>query len=105
MPYELFKKLGLGESKSIMMGIQLVDRLVKYPRGIIEDVSVKVDKFIFPIDFVTLDMNKDTEVTLILSRPFLVIVRVIIDVSDDRLVFRVREKEVIFKISDAMRYY
>ena len=44
---------------------------MKYPRGIIEDVLVKVDKFIFPADFLVLDMEEDQEVPLILGRPFL----------------------------------
>ena len=66
MPYNLFKKLGLGELKSTRMSIQLVDRLVKYPRGIIEDVLVKIDKFIFPVDFVILDMDEHVKAPLIL---------------------------------------
>ena len=50
MPYKLFKKLGLGEPKLTRMSIQLADSSIKYPRGIIEDVLIKVDKFIFSID-------------------------------------------------------
>ena len=53
----MFKQLGLREPKPTRMSIQLADRSVTYPRGIIEDVLVKVDKFIFPIDFVVLDMD------------------------------------------------
>ncbi|XP_073139095.1 uncharacterized protein [Henckelia pumila] len=53
------------------MSLQLADRSIKYPRGIIEDVLVKVDKFIFPVDFVVLDMEEDLDMPLILGRPFL----------------------------------
>ncbi|KAK5843439.1 hypothetical protein PVK06_005896 [Gossypium arboreum] len=104
MPYKMFKQLGLGEPKPTRMSIQLADRSVKYPRGIIEDVLVKVDNFIFPVDFVVLDMDEDVEVPLILSRPFLAIVRAVIDVGDGKLVLRVGDEEIIFKIYDAMRF-
>ena len=66
MPYNLFKRLGLGEPKSTRMSIQLADRSVKYPKGI-DDVLVKIDKFIFLVDFVILDMDEDVEVLLILG--------------------------------------
>ena len=86
------------------MSIQLVDRSLKCPRVIIEDVLVKIAKFIFLMDFVILDMDEDVEVLLILGRPFLAAARAIIDVNDGRLVLRVGEEEVIFKIFDAMRH-
>ena len=59
---------------------QLADRYITYPRGIVEDVLVKVDKFIFPVDFIVLDMEEDHEVSLILGRPFLVTGRAMIHV-------------------------
>jgi hypothetical protein len=43
MPYSLYSKLGLGELKRTPVSIRLADRSVKYPRGIVEDVLVKVD--------------------------------------------------------------
>ncbi|XP_027333518.1 uncharacterized protein LOC113848267 [Abrus precatorius] len=88
MPYSVFKKLGLGEPRPTRMSIQLADRSIKYPRGIIEDVLVKVDKFIFPVDFVILDMDEDTNVPLILGRPFLATTGAIIDVRDGKLILR-----------------
>ena len=48
----VFKKLGLGEAKPTTVSLQLADRSIKYLRGIIEDVLVKVDKFLFPVDFI-----------------------------------------------------
>ncbi|KAK5812003.1 hypothetical protein PVK06_027397 [Gossypium arboreum] len=104
MPYKMFKQLSLREPKPTRMSIQLADRSIKYPRGIIEDVLVKVDKFIFPIDFVVLDMDEDVEVPLILGRPFLAIARAVIDVGDGKLVLRVGDEEIIFKIYDAIRF-
>ncbi|KAK5835643.1 hypothetical protein PVK06_011337 [Gossypium arboreum] len=104
MPYKMFKQLGLGVPTPTRMSIQLANRSVKYPRGIIEDVLVKLDKFIFPIDFVVLDMDEDVEVPLILGRSFLATARAVIDVGDGKLALRIGGEEIIFKIYDAMRF-
>ncbi|XP_048231235.1 uncharacterized protein LOC125370275 [Ricinus communis] len=92
MPYKLFVKLGLGETKPTRMSIQLADRSVKYPKGIVENVLVKVNKFIFPMDFVILDMDGESSVPLILGRPFLVTSRAMIDVCDGKLKLRVGDE-------------
>ena len=72
----------------------MADRSIKYPRGVIEDVLVKVDKFIFPADFIVLDMDEDEKIPLILGRPFLAMGRTLIDVQQGKLVLRVEEDEV-----------
>ena len=59
MSLSVFKKLGLGEVNPKTITLQLADRSLTYPRRVIEDVLVKVDKFIFPTDFVVLDMEED----------------------------------------------
>ena len=71
IPLSIFKKLGVGEVKPTMLSLQLADRSIKHPKGIIEDVLVKVDKLIFPVNFVVLDLEEDREVPFILKRPFL----------------------------------
>jgi hypothetical protein len=45
LPYSVYVQLGLGELKPTSVTLQLADRFVKVPRGIIEDVLIKVDKF------------------------------------------------------------
>ncbi|XP_022032520.1 uncharacterized protein LOC110933614 [Helianthus annuus] len=52
MPFSLYEKLDLGELSPTRMTLSLADRSVKYPRGIVENFLVKVDKFVFPADFV-----------------------------------------------------
>ncbi|XP_076902974.1 uncharacterized protein LOC143557896 [Bidens hawaiensis] len=89
MPYSVFVKLDLGEPKPTRMSIQLADRSVKYPRGIVENMLMKINKFVFPVDFVILDMDEDKNVPLILGRPFLVTARALIDVCTSRLTLRV----------------
>ncbi|GKA70197.1 reverse transcriptase domain-containing protein [Tanacetum coccineum] len=60
MSYTMYKKLGLGEPKATRMSLELADRSIQYPRGIIENVLIKVDKFVLPIDFLILDMPEDS---------------------------------------------
>ena len=80
MPLSIFRRLGLGEAHLTTVTLQLADRSLKHPRGVIEDVLVKVDKFIFPADFIVLDMEEDKEIPIILGRLFLATEMVMIDV-------------------------
>lgn len=98
MPLSVFKKLGLGEVKPTTLTLQLVDRSITYPKDMIEDVLVKVDKFIFPVDFVVLDMEENEKIPLILGRPFLATGRALIDVQEGKLTLRVNEEHVTFNI-------
>ncbi|KAL5583117.1 hypothetical protein UlMin_015559 [Ulmus minor] len=104
MPLSIFRKLGLGEVKPTTVTLQLADRSIKHPRGIIEDVLVKVDKFIFPADFIVLDMEEDREVPLILGRPFLATGRTLIDVHQGKLILRVQDEQVTFNVFEAMKF-
>ena len=74
LPYSVYKQLGLGELKPTNITLSLADRSVKIPKGIVEDVLVKVDKFYYPVDFVVLDTesiaNGPNHVPIILGRPF-----------------------------------
>ena len=54
-PYLVYKQLGLGELKPTNITLSLADRSIKIPKGIVEDVLVKVDKFYYSVDFVLLD--------------------------------------------------
>jgi len=59
MPFSLFKRLGIEEVKPIMITLQLANRSMTYPYGVVKDVLVKVDKFIFLANFVVLNMAED----------------------------------------------
>ncbi|XP_076934239.1 uncharacterized protein LOC143600428 [Bidens hawaiensis] len=97
MLYTVFSKLGLGEPTPTRMSIQLADRSVKYPRAIVENMLVKINKFFFPVDFVILDMDEHNSVSLILGRPFLATARALIDVCTSKLTLRVEDEEVTFE--------
>ena len=79
-----------------MIEIQLADRSIRYPRGVVENVLIRVDKFIVPVDFVVLDMEEGVEIPLILGRPFLATTRALIDVEEGKLTLRIGCEEVTF---------
>ncbi|XP_022881027.1 uncharacterized protein LOC111398341 [Olea europaea var. sylvestris] len=97
------EKLGLGEAKATTVTLQLADRSLTHPRRIIEDVLVKVEKFIFPADFLILDMEGDKDVPLILGRPFLATGRALIDVQNGQLILRLGGEHVSFNVFKAMK--
>ncbi|GKC43094.1 reverse transcriptase domain-containing protein [Tanacetum coccineum] len=80
------------------------NRSIKYPRGIIENMLVKVDRFVFSMDFVILAMDEDSKVPLILGRPFLSTSRCLVDVYEKKMTLRVDDDEVIFYIDKSMKY-
>jgi hypothetical protein len=76
----------------------LADKSVKFPRGIMENLLVKVDNFIFPVDFMVLDMEVDDRVPLILGRPFLYTARELIDAFDRKIILRMGDENVTFNV-------
>ncbi|PHT34621.1 hypothetical protein CQW23_26421 [Capsicum baccatum] len=103
MPLSIYKKLGLGDPTPTNMRLMMADRSVKRPVGILNDVLVKVYSFIFPVDFVILDCEVDSEVPIILGRPFLATRSVLIDMRDNELLFRLNDEVVLFDICKAMK--
>ena len=79
----MYKQLGLGELKPTNITLSLADRSVKIPKGIVEDVLVKVDKFYNLVDFVVLNTEPIASglnhVPIILGRPFLATANAIIN--------------------------
>ncbi|KAL5542129.1 hypothetical protein UlMin_009839 [Ulmus minor] len=104
MPMSIFKTLGIGEARPTTVSLQLADRSIAQPEGKIEDVLVKVDKFIFPVDFIILDFEADMEVPIILGRPFLATGRALIDVHNGELTMRVQDEKVTFNVFQAMKF-
>ena len=69
-----------------------------------EDVLIRAEKFIFPVDFVILDFEEDEDVPLILSMPFFYTVKAIINMYDGTLTLRVGEESCKFNIYQGMKY-
>ncbi|XP_016185339.1 uncharacterized protein LOC107626970 [Arachis ipaensis] len=80
MSLAMMKRMRIEEAKPTRMALQLADRTFKFPHGVVEDLLVKVGEFIFPTDFVMLDMEEEANTSIILGRPFLATAGAIIDV-------------------------
>ncbi|PIN23169.1 hypothetical protein CDL12_04110 [Handroanthus impetiginosus] len=85
VPYSIYKKLGLENAEHIGVTLLL-------------DVLVKADKFIFPANFIILNMEVDSEVLVTLGRPFLTISRTFIYAKNGELIMRVHDQQVSFNI-------
>ncbi|KAL0415888.1 UNVERIFIED_CONTAM: hypothetical protein Slati_3420700 [Sesamum latifolium] len=79
-------------------------RSIKYHRKIVEDVLVKVEKFIIPVDFIVLDMEEDKNMPLILERHFLAMSRTLIDVQKDQLTLRVNDEHIVLNVFKPLKY-
>ncbi|XP_057790974.1 uncharacterized protein LOC131008091 [Salvia miltiorrhiza] len=102
MPYSIFKQLELGDLKPTRMCLQLADRSVRYPRGVIEDILVKVGGLIVPVDFVVLEIGEvhenGKEHTLLLGRPFMATTNTLIDVKNGTIKMTVLGESVSFSV-------
>ncbi|XP_057719565.1 uncharacterized protein LOC130933992 [Arachis stenosperma] len=98
MPYSMMIKLCIEEVKPTQMSLELVDKSLVFLKGVIENLLVKVDKFIFPADFVILDLGEEESDSIILGRPFLAIARAIIDVEQGVLTLRVHEESITLNV-------
>ena len=92
MPFSVAKILSLGQLTPTTMTLQMADITLAHPEGILEDVLIKVGKFIFPMDFVVIDIEEDKQVPLLLGRPFLATGASLIDVNKGESTLRVRDE-------------
>ncbi|XP_047158694.1 uncharacterized protein LOC124829265 [Vigna umbellata] len=69
MPLSMLKKIGGLEVKPTRMILQMADRSIKHPYGVVEDVVIQIDKLKFPVDFVVMEMGEEVDIPLILGRP------------------------------------
>src|ERR1044071_3764794 len=105
LPYSLYKLLGLGPLHETEIAIQLVDRFTVFPKGVVEDVQVMVDKLIFPADFFVLDMEHDNQAApILLGRPFMKTAKTKIDLASGSLTLEFDGEIVKFNIYDAMKH-
>ena len=103
MPLSVDKRLSLGELTPTAMTLQMVDRTLAQPEGILEDVLIKVGKFIFPVDFIVIDIEEDKQVPLLLGRPFLATRATLIDVKKGELTLRVGNEVVHFNLNHSLK--
>ena len=93
MPLSVVNRLILGELTPTSMTLQMVDIAMAQPEGILEDVLIKVGKFVFLVNFVMIDIEEDKQVPLLLGRPFLATRATLIDVKKGELTLRVADEK------------
>ncbi|GJW18363.1 reverse transcriptase domain-containing protein [Tanacetum coccineum] len=99
MPLSIWKKLSLPELTPTRMTLELADRSITRPKGVAEDVFVKVGSFHFPTNFVVIYFEADPRVPLILGRSFLRTGRALIDVYEGDLILRNGDERLIFHVN------
>ena len=104
MPLSVVHRLSLGELTSTAITLQMADISMAQPEGVLEDVLVKVGKFIFPVDFVIMKMEEDTQVLLLLGRPFLATRETLINVKKGELTLRVGNEAVHFNLNRSLEH-
>ncbi|XP_021722840.1 uncharacterized protein LOC110690322 [Chenopodium quinoa] len=104
MPYSVYQRLELGELLPSKITLQLPDRSIKIPKGKIEDVPLRVGKFVIPVDFVVLDMDEDATIPIILGRPFLATWGAMVDVKSAKITLKIGEEVVDFDLNEGMKY-
>ena len=104
MPLSVVQRLNLGELTPTTITLQMAGRSMAQLEGILEDVLVKVGKFIFPVDFFIMKMEEDTQVPLLLGRPFLATEAALIDVQKGELTLRVGNEAVHFNINRSLEH-
>ena len=81
----------------------MADRTLAHPEGILEDVLIKVGKFVFPVDFVVINIEEDKQIPLLLGRPFLATGATLIDVKKRELTFRVGDEAMHFNLNHSLK--
>ncbi|KAK9155104.1 hypothetical protein Sjap_002584 [Stephania japonica] len=107
MPLSIYENLKVGSLHETGIIIQLADRSVVRPEGVLEDVLVRVNELVFPADFYVIDMKDESfphSSSVLLGRPFLKTARAKIDVHDGSLTMEFDGEVIKFNIYDAMRF-
>ncbi|GJS48692.1 reverse transcriptase domain-containing protein [Tanacetum coccineum] len=98
MPFSMYKRLGIGKLKPINMLIEMADNTKCTPKVIVENILIKIEKFIFPVDFVILDIVEDIRMPIILGRPLIATAHAQVDIFRKTISLEVGSEKVIFKM-------
>ncbi|GKA00992.1 reverse transcriptase domain-containing protein [Tanacetum coccineum] len=98
IPKSIFEHLKLARLKKTNMLVEMADMTKRSPIGIVENILVKIDKFLFPSDFVVINMLNKLNETMILGRPFLATIHAEIDVFNKEISLGIRSDRVTFNM-------
>ena len=98
MPLSMVKRLSLRELTPINMTLQMEERSMAQPEGILEDALIRVGKF-----FIAMNIEEDRKVPLLLDRPFLATGAALIDVKKGELILRVGDEKVHLNLNQSLK--
>jgi len=93
----------IDDLKPTKMTLQLADLSIIYPTRILEDIPIKVGKIYIPTDIVVVAIKEDSEISILLGRPFLTTVGAVINFKYGKIVFHVGDEKVEFEIAKLMK--
>ena len=103
IPLSVAKRLCLGELTPISMTLQMPDRTLAHPEGILEYVLIKVGNFFSLVDFVVTDIKEEKQVPPLFGRPFLATGVALIDVKKGELTLGVGDEAVHFNLNHSLK--
>ena len=104
MPFSMCMRLGELEIMPTKMKLQLADHFITRPYDIVEDVLVRVKHFTFPADFIVMDIEEDTEIPLIMGRPFMLTASCVVDMGKKKLEMGIADQKINFDLFDEEKY-
>jgi len=97
MPLSIFKRLKIGQMKHTDISLLMADRSEVKPVGVVENVLVKIEHLLYPVDFVVIDVVEDS-IPLILGRPFLFTAHAVIDVFKGQMTLEMGEENLLVRM-------
>ncbi|KAH1202510.1 hypothetical protein GmHk_17G048961 [Glycine max] len=104
MPLSMCQRIRNLKIALTRMTLQLVDRSITKPFGLVEDVLVKVHQLTFPVDFVIMDIEEDAKIPLIMGRPFMLTAKCVVELGNDNLEMSVEEQKSTFNLFEAIKH-
>eukprot|EP00256_Glycine_max_P033779 XP_006579260.1 uncharacterized protein LOC102663339 [Glycine max] len=104
MPLSMCRRIGNLKIDPTKMTLQLADRSITRPYGVVEDVLVKVHHFTFPMDFVIMDIEEDMKIPFILGRPFMLTANCVVDMGNGNLEMSIDNQNVTFNLFEEIKY-
>ncbi|GJS39108.1 putative ribonuclease H-like domain-containing protein [Tanacetum coccineum] len=96
MRKSMLEHLKLANLKKTNMLVEMVDMTMKVPLGVVENILVKIDKFLVSLDFIIINMLKRRNETMILDRPFLATIHATIDIFNKEISLGIKNDSIIF---------
>ncbi|XP_028181419.1 uncharacterized protein LOC114368307 [Glycine soja] len=104
MPLSMCRRIGNLRIAPTRMTLQLADRSITKPYGVVEDVLAKVRQFIFPVDFFIMDIEEDSDIPLILGLPFMLTAKCVVGMGNGNLEMSVDDKKVTINLFEAIKH-